>query len=392
MKTFTYRNFESRVDVSFSCFSGKNGVDEYHMVLHPLKPAGIDVQLEWLKSAYTDTLASIGVGEGTAVLRRFFCSDLANQSDVLEKESFSDFSGKGSHCAVSWICQPPGHTAKISLWAYHVCDRKGPLSRESDGNSVSIRRGRLTHHWIAGVNCPGGESSYEQTRDILDTYGLYLKEKGMVLAENVVRTWFFVKNIDGNYRGFVNARKEYFAANGLTEKTHYLASTGVEGSHVDTGAKVTLDAYAISGLEPCQVNFLSAPENLSSTYVYGVTFERGTAVSYRDRKHVIISGTASIDKNGSILYRGDVLKQLDRTVENIEALLRHAGAELKNMGILIAYVRDPSDYDIIREKMREKFPGSPVITCIASVCRPGWLVEVEGIAVMPNSDEALPAF
>jgi len=123
-----------------------------------------------------------------------------------------------------------------------------------------------------------------------------------------------------------------------------------------------------------------------------VTFERGTTVAYRDRKHVLISGTASIDSKGSILYPGDVLRQLDRTFENIESLLRHAGAKPGDMAVLIAYVRDISDYAAVEKRMKEKFPESPVITAYAPVCRPGWLVEVEGIAVIPGSDEKLPLF
>ncbi|MBN1446056.1 MAG: translation initiation inhibitor [Candidatus Omnitrophica bacterium] len=391
MKTLIYRSIESSVEARFSRFRGQSA-DEYHLVFHPLKPAGIETQLDWLSRAYADTLASVGISPETAVFRRFFCSDLTNQAGVLKKTHFSFCSESDNPCAISWICQPPGHTAKACMWAYHVCDRKGPIEKELDGNCLSVRRGALTHRWTAGVNCTEGESSYEQTRGIFDKYCVFLRKNKMTLADNVLRTWFFVKNIDGNYKGFVDARREYFAANGLTEKTHFISSTGVEGSHVDPSAKVTMDAYAVSGIVPKQVNFLYAPENLSSTYVYGVTFERGTAVSYRDRRHLIISGTASIDKNGGILYHGDVLRQLNRTVENMDALLSRGGAGLKNMAILIAYVRDPSDYDVVREKMAMIFPGIPAITLIASVCRPGWLVEVEGIAVIPNSDENLPPF
>ena len=37
-------------------------------------------------------------------------------------------------------------------------------------------------------------------------------------------------------------------------------------------------------------------EDVNRTYEYGVTFERGTAVTYGDRRHVFIAGTASIDR------------------------------------------------------------------------------------------------
>ena len=387
-----HNNFESRVEVNASLFRGLSGADECHMVFRPVSSAPLEIQMDWISRAYLRTLESMGFGENTSVMKRFFCSDLVNQASLLEKTPLSCSSAGGEPCAVSWVCQPPGQMSKISMWAYHVLDSRGRLEKKLYGNTFVLKRGEMAHHWISGVNSSKEETSYRQTLSILDKYSSFLSGEKMSLSENVVRTWFYVKNIDANYKGFVDARREYFAACGLTPETHFIASTAVEGSHIETGAKVTMDAYAVSGLVPGQVRFLSAPENLSSTYVYGVTFERGTTVAYRDRKHVLISGTASIDSKGSILYPGDVLRQLDRTFENIESLLRHAGAKPGDMAVLIAYVRDISDYAAVEKRMKEKFPESPVITAYAPVCRPGWLVEVEGIAVIPGSDEKLPLF
>ena len=74
-------------------------------------------------------------------------------------------------------------------------------------------------------------------------------------------------------------------------------------------------------------SFLSALDHLSATDLYGVTFERATAVTYQDRKHIIISGTASIDSRGEIVAPGDIFKQLDRALENIDALLSSGKAQ-----------------------------------------------------------------
>ena len=102
---------------------------------------------------------------------------------------------------------------------------------------------------------------------------------------------------------------------------------------------------------PEQVQYLKALDHLSPTYIYGVTFERGTSVAYRDRKHIIISGTASIDSKGEILHPGDVSLQLDRTIENIDVLLDQAGASLDDMCMSIAYVRDRSDLETIQQQL-----------------------------------------
>ncbi|MEI6297364.1 MAG: Rid family hydrolase, partial [bacterium] len=124
----------------------------------------------------------------------------------------------------------------------------------------------------------------------------------------------------------------------------------------------------------------------------GVTFERGTTVAYRDRTHVVISGTASIDPRGEILHAGDVSRQLDRALENVSALLHGAGATLRDMGVLIAYVRNPGDQATVHEQLRERCGPVPIEVVVAAICRPGWLVEVEGMATISASRPDLPAF
>ena len=131
----------------------------------------------------------------------------------------------------------------------------------------------------------------------------------------------------------VDARAEFFADHGLTPDTHFIASTGIEGSTARPDAKVSMDAYAIAGVRPEQLSYLAAPDHLSPTHTYGVTFERATSVAYRDRNHIILSGTASIDPEGNILHPGDMPRQLDRTLENMEALLAKAGATLRTRGV-----------------------------------------------------------
>jgi enamine deaminase RidA (YjgF/YER057c/UK114 family) len=378
--------------VNVSHFHGQSGVDEYHLVVRPKGYGSIDTQLEWLSSAYRDALDLLGLDSRTAVLRRFFCSDLPNQAAVLEAHSFSNPCNPDDPCAVSWVCQPPVPPAKAELWAYHVSDPGRPLHKSQDGMTLTIGRGGLSHHWTIGITHVAADASYDQTRAIFATYEAFLRARGLSLADNVIRTWLFVQNVDANYQGMVAARREFFAQHGLTPDTHFIASTGVEGGHTDVAAKVAMDAYAISGLLPQQIEFLAAQDYLSPTHIYGVTFERGVAIAYRDRKHVIISGTASIDRDGKIVHPGDVSRQLDRTLENVEALLNRAGATFKDVCAFVVYVRDPSDFAIARRQMRKRCGEAPVATVAASVCRPGWLIEVECQAIVSACNPELPAF
>ena len=378
--------------VSISRFRGQSGVEEYHLVVRPMEYGSVAAQLEWVARAYQSALGSVGLDSGTCVLRRFFCSDLPNQADVLETYPYANHGEPDEPCAVSWVCQPPVPPAKVALWAYHVNDPGGALDKRMEGTSLSLRRGELAHLWTTGVTCTDKDTSYGQTEGILEKYEDCLEAHGSRLADHVIRTWFFVRDVDVNYHGLVAARREIFARRGLTPDTHFIASTGVGGASADIAAIVSMDAYAISGVRGDQIRFLSAPGHLSPTYVYGVTFERGVSVEYQDRKHVLISGTASIDSAGRIVHPGDVLRQLDHTLDNMEALLLEAGAAFADVCAFIVYVRDPSDLDVAGRVMRERFGEAPCQVVVAPVCRPGWLVEIECQAIVPASSPALPAF
>ena len=378
--------------VNISRFQGQSGVDEYHLSVRPTECGSIDTHLDWVLRAYRDALDSVGLDTQTALFRRFFCSDLQKQAPALEARPFSSPHNADEPCAVSWVCQPPVPAAEIALWAYHVSDPNGELDKTKNGKSLTFKRGELSHEWTTGITSLSADTSYDQTRGVFEDYDSFLQSRNMSLADNAIRTWLFVQDVDADYHGLTVARREFFAERGLTPDTHFIASSGIGGASANVAAKVAMDAYAISGVRPEQIRYLEALDHLGPTHAYGVTFERATSVAYRDRKHVIISGTASIDPEGGILYPGNVLQQLDRTIENMEALLKQAGATLGDMCVFIAYVRDPKDHAVVWRRMRERFGDAPIQVLVATVCRPAWLIEVEGTAIIPASTPDLPAF
>lgn len=393
MKRLALTQTSVPVNVNLSRFAGESGVEELHMSFVPTGSAPFQTQLTWIETAWRNAIQELGLPARTCVYRRFFCSDLPNQRKWLDENSFSNgIPAAETSCATSWVSQPPGSCARVALWTYHIHDPNAALDKTEEGSHLMLRRNGLTHVWTTGMLAPMVEGSYGQTGAILNDYKTFLEQNGMRLDLNLVRTWFTVQDIDANYQGLVKARREFFAANGLTADTHFVASTGVGGGHSDVRAHVGMDAYAVAGIRPEQIKFLCAPEHLSPTNIYGVTFERGTAVAYRDRRHVFISGTASIDRDGNIVHAGDVLKQLDRTVENMEALLAKADATLADMAQIIVYVRDPADHAEVTQGVRERFGETPMVSVLSNVCRPGWLVEIEGIAIVPASNTQLATF
>ncbi len=381
--------FGCTAEVSF--FSTGKGPDEVHLMFCPQDDLPLCDQLLGLARAYEETLALLGLDSNSAIFRRFFVADPACYLRSLESLTMGSCD-LGDLCAISLVGQTPKPPAAVAMWAYHISDPEGPILKHRHEHGVTLIRKGVSHHWVTALVPRSGTTAYDQTYDVFRQYNEVLAANQMSLSDNVLRTWLFVDGIDSNYRGLVDARRDLFAQAGLVAETHFIASTGIEGRSLDGKSLITMDAWAATGLVEQQVRFLTAEKMLGPTHVYGATFERGTSVAYRDRKHVIISGTASIDHNGEIVHEHDVVGQLRRTLENIAAILRQAEATFDDIVHLIVYVRDPADREIITDRMRMRFPQTPMLVVLAHVCRPGWLVEVEGIAVVPTDDPSMPAF
>jgi enamine deaminase RidA (YjgF/YER057c/UK114 family) len=222
--------------------------------------------------------------------------------------------------------------------------------------------------------------SEKQTERIFRHLQKRLVEFNATIENSVLRTWIYAPHLDADYPGIVKARKELFDRINLTRETHYIASTGIQGGTGGRFCRVSMDAYAVIGVEKVDIRYIQAPEYLCPTHDYGVTFERATAVRLGQTDFLFISGTASIDKNGEIVHPGDVEKQTLRTLLNISALLDSGGFERENLSSFIVYLRDMADYGFIRPLVDQYHMNLPAVYVKAPVCRPGWLMEIEATA------------
>lgn len=316
-----------------------------------------------------DNIQKVIESDGVPVLMRFFVSDPANQAESIRKKMVFD-------CPVSIIGQAPLNGTKVAAMVW--CRQSAAICRVSDRMHKVTERG-IDEYWYTG-GVSNADGSYNQTVSLLDELSSGLEAQGLTLESNCMRTWLFVQNIDVNYKGVVDGRNTVFDRHGLTPDTHFIASTGIEGRTENCANKVMLDAVAVSG-PGILVDYLHGASHLNRTSQYGVRFERGTKVEYPDRNHVYISGTASIDNNGKILYEGDIVRQTERMIENVGVLLAEAGCGFGQVGSMIIYLRDSADYAVVKEIFDKRFPECPRVIVQAPVCRPGWLVEMECIAI-----------
>lgn len=359
---------ELGVTAEVARFDARGEVTEWHIMLHVEPHSDLfPKQMERIYEA-EDKLPTMEGFEGARyVMKRYFLSDSTNQQPLMRKQP---------DISVSIIQQQPLDGSKIAVWLY----MQSHTQVANENGMVVVSHNGYRHLWKMGMHQHKGDSAW-QTESVLIEYEEALQNFGATLADNCIRTWFFVRDVDTQYAGMVKARKDNFAEQGLTEKTHYIASTGIGGLPADTRALIQMGTYALTGFQPCQQRYLYAPTHLNPTYEYGVTFERGTCLEYGDRAQVFISGTASIDNRGNVLHVGDIVRQTHRMWENVEALLAEADTSFDDVMQMVVYLRDTADYGTVQQMFANRFPHIPTIITLAPVCRPTWLIEMECMAV-----------
>lgn len=297
---------------------------------------------------------------------KVFLSDIQNQYEpILTSELYKTFANK----ALTIVGQPPLNGSKISLLIITANEQQKQL----------LHALRLTDEEA------GTENVYEQTLRLFEMYIDAAKVARTEMKTHLVRTWIYVADIDTNYSSVVKARNDIFSRHGLTPETHFIASTGIGGYSAIRQAKVAIDFLTYPDIKEHDKKYLQALNHLNPTHEYGVAFERGTRVNLGDEQEYFISGTASIDKNGSVLHIGDVKAQAIRLLDNIEALLKDGEATLEDVNYFVIYLRDPSDYSIVDEYMQNRFPRTPRVIVYAKICRPEWLIEMECTATRKYS-------
>ena len=139
---------------------------------------------------------------------------------------------------------------------------------------------------------------------------------------------------------------------------------------------------------------ITAPRALNEAFDYPrpSSFSRGLRIDLGKVAVLLISGTASIDEHGESVHIGDFRAQMRRTFDNITALLDAEGATWKDIVRTTCYLRDiERDYAAFNEErtafyQEQELDPLPASTGIQAIlCRPELLIEIEAIAIIPQS-------
>ncbi len=365
-------------EIRYSFLKGRD--DHWMQVIYtivPEKPEHIAEQVQTIEKAEKEFYRIFNIGIETAAAKRFFSSDLIthkSEIDNYKKRQNTDF-------FLSITEQPPASGVKLALLGMCLSNITNKLRDDSIicfDTTSGIRHIYAEHLIDSGAD--EHADSEKQTERIFDYLQQKLLEFNATIENSVLRTWIYAPHVDADYPGIVKARKDLFERINLTKETHYISSTGIQGGTGGRFMRVSMDAYAVTGIPEENIRYIHAPEYMCPTHDYGVTFERATAVKLGQTDFLFISGTASIDKNGDVVHPGDIEKQTVRTLQNISALLGAACFAREDLSSFIVYLRDVADYGFTRPIIENYRDHLPAVYVKAPVCRPGWLIEIEATA------------
>jgi len=104
---------------------------------------------------------------------------------------------------------------------------------------------------------------------------------------------------------------------------------------------------------------------------------------------VVTAGACPLNAAGEIVGPGDVATQAAHVMDNLEAALRAAGAELRDVAKTTVYVATERREDlvaawrVVRERFADHDPPSTLLG-VTMLGYPDQLVEVEAVASVPH--------
>jgi enamine deaminase RidA (YjgF/YER057c/UK114 family) len=266
-----------------------------------------------------------------------------------------------------------------------VDEREARLGRVVEGETV-----RFLGLADVGRCAPAGPAPgpAEETALSIDAAEALLLREGFSFRD-VVRTWFYLRDILDWYGLFNDVRNAAFRRMGLIGLDgdgRVPASTGIGGRNARRGW-CALDLIALQARAGGRlaVRRLRSRKQSEATE-YGSAFARAIEVTIGDARYVFVSGTASIDGHGATVHAGDFETQARYTLEVVAALLADAGAGLAHVAQATAFLKHPGDARTFERILaRAGLEDAPIVATVADVCRDDLLFEIDATVALPRS-------
>ena len=220
----------------------------------------------------------------------------------------------------------------------------------------------------------------EQARDVFEKLQAGLASAGMTMKD-IARTWFYLDDLLSWYDGFNRVRNDVFARNEL--RPHSLpASTGVGGRN-PMGAALAAAAWAVRPHDPAAkvLHFAPSPEQCPAS-AYGSAFSRAVEIGCAGFRRLLVSGTASIARDGKTEHIGDARAQIERSMQVVAAILESRRMTFADTAFATAFFKHPADAPLFADWLaRHGLQSMPVVCAQCDICRDNLLFEIELEAV-----------
>ncbi len=218
-----------------------------------------------------------------------------------------------------------------------------------------------------------------QARSVFERMAAGLKEAGMKFTDTV-RTWLYLDQLLDWYDVFNEVRTDYFTEQDMFEEI-VPASTGI-GAANPWGLAVLADLVAVAPKnDGCKIKAVSSPMQCPAPD-YKSSFSRALELSFPTHRQLLISGTASIDKEGNTVHIDDAGAQIDLTMRVIKEILAECDMDWSNLARGIAYFKNRDDVQLWDNWCKEhELPRFSMAVSHADVCRHDLLFELEVDAI-----------
>jgi enamine deaminase RidA (YjgF/YER057c/UK114 family) len=282
-----------------------------------------------------------------------------------------------------WLCGGGG--ALPPVYQRFVVEGAEPRLIRRDGNTVGVAYHDAFAEYclLTGVLPPDKNAPRAaQTTAVFEAIEEALSDAGMTFA-NVARTWLFMDRILEWYDEFNRTRDAFFRSRKVYDGM-VPASTGIGSANL-SGSAITACAIAVKPKNGnVTVEALPSPLQCAALQ-YGSSFSRAVEIGTPETRTLLVSGTASIEPGGATAYVDDVEKQIQLTMDVVEAILVSRGMGWGDATRAVMYLKKAEYLPLWQEWLRTHgLAGMPLVNVEADVCRDDLLVELEIDAVKKN--------
>ncbi|MBN1387557.1 MAG: hypothetical protein JW965_03875 [Bacteroidales bacterium] len=263
-----------------------------------------------------------------------------------------------------------------------ICtDSKAVVLRKSYGDLCvkSVDHLGTELYFVTNLVSDRDIDNYRQAYSVFCSLKSILREYD-ICFKGLARTWLYVHGILEWYDDLNRARNTFFNEEDIFAGT-IPASTGIGLSNIYSKS-LLLNAFLLktSGYNNL-IRMLDSPMQCPATD-YKSSFSRAVEIRHMTSKRLLISGTASIDREGQTLHYDNVKMQINQTMEVVSSIMRKEEYGWKNMVRAIAYFRDQGHVKHFLEYCRSnQIDSSYILIAGGTICRDDLLFEIEIDAV-----------